>query len=149
LYLELTEEQITTGIQNRNDTIFEQLLTNQAIHEQTHKSSKRKRDDLSTQKSLDNSMKSLSQLSMSQKVSKKMKQSAKEEKSSNDDDNSTQSTKDHSTLYKPSKYLKMPRKLLLHSLHLQLNCPLKKKKEQRSILGRLVYRITEIEYFAL
>ncbi len=66
-----------------------------------------------------------------------MKQSAKEEKSSNDDDNSTQSTKDHSTLYKPSKYLKMPRKLLLHSLHLQLNCPLKKKKEQRFILSRL------------
>ncbi len=123
--------------------------TNQAIHEQTQESNKRKRDDPLIQKSLDNSMKSLSQLSMSQKVSKKMKQSAKEEKSSNDDDNSTQSTQDHSTLYKPSKYLKMPRKLLLHSLHLQLNCPLKKKKEQRSILGRLVYRITEIEYFAL
>ncbi len=102
------------------------------------KSSKRKRDDLSTQKSLDNSMKSLSQLSMSQKVSKKMKQSAKEEKSSNDDDNSTQSTQDHSALYKPSKYLKMPRKLLLHSLHLlQLNDPMKKNKEQRFILSRL------------
>ena len=41
------------------------------------------------------------------------------------------------TLYKPSKYLKMPRRLLLHSLHLQLNCPLKKKKEQRFILSRL------------
>jgi hypothetical protein len=40
-------------------------------------------------------------------------------------------------LYKPSKYLKMPRRLLLHSLHLQLKCSLKKKKEQRFILSRL------------
>ncbi len=40
-------------------------------------------------------------------------------------------------LYKPSKYLKMPRRLLLYSLHLQLNCPLNKKKEQRFVLSRL------------
>ncbi len=40
-------------------------------------------------------------------------------------------------LYKPSKYLKMPRRLLLYSIHLQLNYPLKKKKEQRFVLLRL------------
>lgn len=39
--------------------------------------------------------------------------------------------------YKPSKYLKMPKKLLLQSLRLQLNCPLKKRKEQQFILMRL------------
>jgi hypothetical protein len=31
----------------------------------------------------------------------------------------------------------MPQRLLLHSLHLQLNCALKKKKEQHFILSRL------------
>jgi hypothetical protein len=31
----------------------------------------------------------------------------------------------------------MPRRLLLQSLHLQLNCPLKKKNEQRFFLSRL------------
>jgi len=41
----LTEEQITTRIQNRNHTISEQFLIDQAIHEQTHKSCKRKRDN--------------------------------------------------------------------------------------------------------
>jgi hypothetical protein len=49
----------------------------------------------------------------------------------------SQTNSQNYTLYKPSKYLKMPRRLLLHSLHLQLNCPLKKKKEQRFILSRL------------
>jgi hypothetical protein len=40
-------------------------------------------------------------------------------------------------LNKFSKYLKMPRRLLINSLHLQLNYPLKKKKEQNFILSRL------------
>jgi hypothetical protein len=31
----------------------------------------------------------------------------------------------------------MSQRLLLHSLHLQLNCSLKKKKEQRFVLSRL------------
>lgn len=45
---------------------------------------------------------------------------------------------DQLTLYKPSKYLKMPKKLLLQSLRLQLNYhPLKKKSEQKFILARL------------
>jgi hypothetical protein len=38
----LTEEQIATQIQNRNHTISEQFLTNQAIAEQAHESCKRK-----------------------------------------------------------------------------------------------------------
>ena len=65
-----------------------------------------------------------------------MKNLTEETRSSNDD-NSNQSKEDNRTLYKPSKYLKMPRKLLLHSIRLQLNYPLKKKKEQSFILSRL------------
>jgi hypothetical protein len=133
----LTEEQITTRIQTRNDTISEQLLTDQAIPEQAHESHKRKRDDQSTQKTLNDSMKSMSQLSISQEaVRKKTKRSTVETMSSNNAI-STQINSQHYTLYKPSKYLKMSRRLLLHSLHLQLNCPLKKKKEQRFVLSRL------------
>jgi hypothetical protein len=136
----LTEEQITTRIQNRNHTISEQLLTGQVIPEQqAHQSRKRKRDDQSLiQKSLNSSIKSMSQLSISQAtVPKKTKLSPVEIMLSNSEIN-TQTSSQNDTLHKPSKYLKMPRRLLLHSLHLQLNCPLKKnKKEQRFVLSRL------------
>jgi hypothetical protein len=78
----------------------------------------------------------MSQLSISQGESKKMKNSTQETRPSNDNQ-SNQLTQTNHTSYKPSKYLKMPRKLLLHSLRLQLNHPLKKKKEQNFILSRL------------
>jgi hypothetical protein len=79
----------------------------------------------------------MSQLSISQAaVPKKTKLSPVETMSSNNEI-STQTNSQNYTLYKPSKYLKMPRRLLLHSLHLQLNCPLKKKKEQDFVLSRL------------
>jgi hypothetical protein len=79
----------------------------------------------------------MSQLSISQAaVSKKTKLSPVETMPS-DNEFSAETNSENYTLYKPSKYLKMPRRLLLHSLHLQLNCPLKKKKEQSFILPRL------------
>jgi hypothetical protein len=79
----------------------------------------------------------MSQLSVSQAaVPKKTKLSPVEIMLSNSEIN-TQTSSQSYTLYKPLKYLKMPRRLLLHSLHLQLNCPLKKKKEQRFVLSRL------------
>jgi len=78
----------------------------------------------------------MSQLSISQGVSKKLKCSL-EETTSSKSDRLSQSNQDNLVLYKPSKYLKMPRRLLLHSLRLQLNCSLKKKKEQNFILSRL------------
>ena len=82
-------------------------------------------------------MKSISQLSISQTgVPKKVKISTIQTMSSNTDTDSQTNSQNY-MLYKPSKYLKMPRRILLHSLHLQLNCPLKKKKEQRFILARL------------
>jgi hypothetical protein len=107
------------------------------IHEQIQQSNKRKRDQ-SQQNLLESSMKSMSQLSISQEAtaSKKMKKSTNETMSSNNDNNN-QSNQNNIILYKPSKYLKMPRKLLLHSLRLQLKCSLKKKKEQKFILSRL------------
>ncbi len=79
----------------------------------------------------------MSQLSISQAaVPKKTKRSTVETMFSNTDMGSQINSQNY-TLYKASKYLKMSRRLLLHSLHLQLNCPLKKKKEQRFILSRL------------
>ena len=81
-------------------------------------------------------MKSLSQLSISQQTSKKIKYSTSETMSSNSS-NDNESNHDQITFHKPSKYLKMPRKLLFQSLHLQLNCHLKKKKERKFILTRL------------
>ncbi len=99
-----------------------------------YESHKRKRDDQSTQKSLNSSMKSMSQLSIPQEaVPKKTKRSTVETMSSNNEI-STQTSSQNYILYKPSKYLKIPRRLLL-----QLNCPLKKKKEQRFVLSRLRY----------
>jgi hypothetical protein len=122
----------------------EKLLTNPPIlPEQTHdESRKRKRDDQSIEtKSLNSSIKSMSQLSISQnrQVPKKIKCSPIEIMSSSNEI-STQTDSQNYMLYKPSKYLKMPRRLLLHSLHLQLNCPLKKNEkaaEQRFVLSRL------------
>jgi len=114
------------------------ITNDQTIHEQTHETNKRKRV-LSTQHFIDDSpIKSMSQLSISQEgSSKKLKNSATEETVFSNNDNSNQSNQVNCTLYKLSKYLKMPRRLLLHSLHLQLNYRLTKKKEQHFILSRL------------
>jgi hypothetical protein len=102
-----------------------------------HESRKRKRDDQSIQKSLNSSTKSMSQLSVSQAaVPKKTKRSTVDIIFSNNEI-STQTNSQNYMLYKPSKYLKMSQRLLLHSPHLQLNCSLKKKKEQCFVLSRL------------
>jgi hypothetical protein len=58
---------------------------------------------------------------------------------------STQTSSQNDMLHKPSKYLEMPRRLLLHSLHLQLNRLLKKKKKQRFVLSRL--KIVDQQFF--
>ena len=116
---------------------FASYRITQTTSKQTHESSKRKRDTESTQNSLHSSMKSMSQLSISQEVvCKKVKNSLVGTASSNDE-MKDQVNPQEITLYKPSKYLKMPRKLLLHSLHLQLNCSLKKTAVQRFICTRV------------
>jgi hypothetical protein len=129
----LNEKAIIALIHARNQTLSEQLLNGQ-INEQTKQSKKRKRD-ISQQDLMNSSVKSLSQLSISQEARKKLK-TVTEDTMSIDSD-SSHSNQDTYTLYKPSKYLKMPRKLLLHALRLQLNYTLQKKKEQHFILSRL------------
>jgi hypothetical protein len=139
----LNNEQITTLIHTKNDIVAEQLLNDQKLYNQIKQSIKRKRDQ-SQQDLFNDSIKTISQLSISQEASKKVKNSLNETMLS-DDNNSNQSSQVNITSYRPSKYLKMPRKLPLHSLRLQLNCSLKKKNEQGFLLSRLQI-IDQIHY---
>ena len=103
-----SDEKISAAVQTR--------LASERVH-------KRKRDPVA------DSTKSLSQLSLSQGRSKKIKASEVE--------SSPLTDHVHSQLHTLSSYLKMPRRQLLHSLHLQLNCSLIKKREQNFVLTRL------------
>ena len=131
----LNEEQIGILIQTRHHTISERLSNNPTTKNQNEQSRKRKRD-LSAQNLLNNSIKSLSQLSISQETTKKMKNSTSKSMIS-DGNHTNECSHDKHKFHKLSKYLKMPQKLLLHSLRLHLNNRLKKKKEQHFILSRL------------
>ena len=133
----LTEEQIYGLIQTKYHTISEPPISVQLTTNRPKQSNKRKRD-LSKQNLAYSSMKSLSQLSLSnQKSLTKTKKARYNSRSLSSKDN-TSSSSDHAcTVYKQSKYLKMPRKLLLHSLRLQLKHPLKRKKERHFIVERL------------
>jgi hypothetical protein len=132
----LNEEEITTLISTRNHTISEQLLNHQTTDKQEAKPSNKRKRDRSTRELLTNSMKSMSQLSISQGTPKKAKNSTPQTILSFEN-YSNHSQQEDCVPYIPSKYLKMPRKLLLRSLRLQLNYPLKKRKQQRFILSRL------------
>ncbi|CAF4107574.1 unnamed protein product, partial [Adineta steineri] len=131
----LSEEQIAILIHQRNHTISKQLSTNQMKNNHTEQQHKRKRD-LSKQDLLNSSTKSLSQLSISQEARKKAKTSQDKTMLSKVNQSSQTSEEKH-TSYKPSKYLRMPRKQLLHSLRLQLNHSLKQEQEQSFVLSRL------------
>ena len=125
-----TEEQIQKLLDTKHHTVSEQPSDGQAANDRPKQSSKRKRN-ASKPNLVHNATQSLSQLSISQgeRPSKKRKSSTdKSARSGNNDDQ---------RLYKSSKYLRMPRKLLLHSLHLQLDRSLKRKSEQRFVLARL------------
>ena len=134
----LTEEQIQNLLDTKHHTVSEQLIDGQAANDRPKQLSKRKRD-ASKPNLMHNATQSLSQLTISQgeRASKKRKSSTdKSALSGNNDDNHSHSNNDH-RLYKSSKYLRMPRKLLLHSLRLQLARSLKRKSEQRFVLARL------------
>jgi len=130
----LNEEEIIKLVDTRNHTISEQFQKQPMLNAQNKKSNKRKRRQCDR-----NSInKSMSQLSITQQTRKKLKNPSNQANLSVDINNNSQSSQSNSIcLYRPSKYLKMSRKLLLQSLHLQLNCPLKKKKQQKFILSRL------------
>ncbi|CAF4939805.1 unnamed protein product, partial [Rotaria socialis] len=66
-----------------------------------------------------------------------MKNTQIETKSPIDNNSDRLNENDDISFYKPSRYLKMPPKFLLNSLRLQLNCSIKRKKEQRFTLSRL------------
>lgn len=130
----LNEDEIITLIRQRNHTIYEPVLNDPIVHEQTKQSNKRKRDQ-ANEDLFNNSMKSMSQLSISQEEFKKIKNTTREITSNVKQSNPFDEIE--FKLPKFSKYLKMSRRLLINSLHLQLNYPLKKKKEQKFILSRL------------
>ena len=135
-----TQEQTATMIDKKNHAISEQSPTDPIISEQLDQTNKRKRDILSIENLSTSSIKSMSQLSIaSLVVTKKIKHSTATPPSSNsmNTEIDSEANSQNITFYKPSKYLKMPRRLLLHSLHLQLHCSLKKKKEQIFLLSRL------------
>ena len=129
--LGLTEEQITGLIQTKRHAISEQSPNDQskAIVAQDKQQSKKRKRDVSQQNLMSSSMKSLSQLSLSQQ-----KSTTKRKKSNQDESRVDINT---ITIYKSSKYLRMPRRLLLRSLRLQLNHPIKEENEQQFILARL------------
>lgn len=117
------EQQICFTIEKRSHVISESCQNDHTVHEQPKQFNKRKRIDQSKENLLESSIKSMSQLSISQQALKRIEHST-----SNDKFNQNEII-----FYKPSRYLKMSRKLLLHSLRLQLRCSLKKKKEQKFI----------------
>jgi hypothetical protein len=141
----ITEERIQVLIKKRQlhqsmelDTCDDDDDDDDGHHHQELESTttKRKRDDRSSQLSMAGSIRSLSQLSLSQR-SRKRQRTTTEESSSMADNLSDMTTIDLK-LEKYSKYLRMPRKLLLRSLQLQLHCRrLKRKDEQNYLLRRL------------
>ncbi|CAF1449613.1 unnamed protein product [Adineta ricciae] len=115
----LTEEQIQGLIQTKHHTISEPSISVQLTTCRPKQSNKRKRD-LYNKKPLT-----------------KRKKARYNSRSLSSKDNTSSSNKHTCTVYKQSKYLRMPRKLLLHSLRLQLKHPLKRKKERHFIVERL------------
>ncbi|CAF5128061.1 unnamed protein product, partial [Rotaria magnacalcarata] len=132
----LNEEEIVTLINTKGHDISEQSLNESMMNDEIETFNKRRRS--SSKQNLSNkSLISMSQSSIPQGVFKKMKNSQIETKSSIDNNSNRLNANDDISFYKSSRYLKMPRKFLLHSLRLQLNCSIKRKKEQRFTLSRL------------
>lgn len=95
---------------------------------------KRKRDR-SSQQSMASSVKALSQLSLSQRSHKRQRGMIEETFSM--DDSLSDVTDINLKLDQYSKYLRMPQKLLLRSIGIQLNYRLKEKDEHNYIIRRL------------
>ncbi|CAF4750370.1 unnamed protein product [Rotaria socialis] len=128
----MNEELITKLIENRNTDhnsikSTDNTKINKDMKNKKNQSKKRKRFQLLNEDK-PNVIKSLSQLSISQPLRKKTKNEDKLASNSNNNNNNNN---------KSSKYLKMPKKLLYHSLRVHLYYPLKRKKEKIFILTRL------------
>jgi len=99
----------------------------QIIHEQTKQINKRKRNHHLYEDLLDNSMKSISQLSISQQKLKKTKHSTSETISSNTS-NANESNHVQYTFYKPSKYIKMHCRLTFMLVTFAAKLPFEEKE---------------------
>ncbi|CAF1366004.1 unnamed protein product [Adineta ricciae] len=136
----MTEEQITelinmrndnnNQINNNNNTMASNNNDKVAKNKAKQRSNKRKRSERNNKEYDKMAKRSMSQLSISQQ-----QPSSKRLKTNNNENNITTSTDHKPTV--SSKYLQMPKKLLLHSLRLQLNHRIRKKKEKSFILSRL------------
>ena len=138
----LSEEAITTLIQTKHCPISEQPQNDSATNNNGIHTCKKRKRDLSSTNPLNKSIKSLSQLSISQENAKKMQKTTTTTTTDNTTSSDDTSHSKHfdaiqCNVHKFSRYLRMPRRSLLASLRLQLNHPLKKKKLQCFILSRL------------
>lgn len=145
----LTEEAIQVLIQARQERLLKKqqqqpqqpLQTDQVLHNGQHDQQQlvhqqqQPRNDRLTQASIAHSIHSLSQLSISHRPSKQPPEMT--ESTSPIDDRLSDVGDINLSLYRYSKYLKMPRELLLRSLRLQLDLRLKREIEQNYVLRRL------------
>ena len=113
---------------------MEYHLRHDSQHQLNRTTKKRKRNR-STQQSMATSIKSISQLSVSQGPCKRRRQTTQGTFSIADSLSNV--TQINVNLARYSKYLKMPRNLLIRSLETQLNYRLKKEDEQAYIIRRL------------
>ena len=103
--------------------------------QQSKRMTEKRKRHRSSQQSMASSIRSMSQLSLSQRSCKRRREMA--EDSSSMDDSLSNVTEINLKLERYSKYLRMPRKLLLRSIEIQLNHRLKRVDEQNYILRRL------------
>lgn len=133
----LNEQPIVFLIERRNQLVSQPPPPNDHLITEQSKQSKKRKYVHSSKDNLQLLHRSPTQLSLSQVTLKRMKHSSTME--SIDADSGTNDELDHGEIrfFKPSRYLEMPRKLLLRSMRLQLRCPLKKDDEQEFIFTRL------------
>ena len=133
----LSEETIQVFIQNRKQYQQQRRKLHHCNDNQIELDTitvKRKRDQ-STQPSIHSSAKSLSQLSLSQRSRKRLRPMP--ERATSFTDILFNVAELDVKLQKFSKYLRMPRHLLLRSLQLQLNFPLKQENEQNYVIRQV------------
>ncbi|CAF4011185.1 unnamed protein product, partial [Adineta steineri] len=128
------EELITLRNNNNNNNNDNNQISSKN-HKNKKQSNKRKRSQQNNQQQ-NTTIRSISQLSISQQqpLPKKIKPNNRQNNMTTQAAAATTTTNNQSIT---SKYLHMPKKLLLHSLRHQLNHRIKKRKEKSFILSRI------------
>ena len=131
----MTAEEIAGLVQAKQHTISEQASSDRPMTvNRTSQPNKRKRRE-PVPDMLRTAPKSTSQLSISQERPSKKGKKSTAPTAGQDGDATAPNV--NGNVCKPSKYLRMPRKMLLYSLRLQLLHPVKSKTEQEFVLRRL------------